>query len=148
VHERHTFTPERIAAWREMYGVDFSALMSVRRTASQPIKAETADILGWKRVAPPVSLAAIDLTMSFELVVKKDASLVLEDDAAHFAIALAFRATLAPGVVLSTLPDDVDATNHWRYAVFPAYGRSSFVAGTTVTLDYRYDRGTTTLSIT
>jgi hypothetical protein len=57
-------------------------------------------------------------------------------------------ATLAPGVVLSTLPDEVDPLNHWRYALWPSYDRTGRARGTSATIDYRYERGTTTLSVT
>jgi hypothetical protein len=145
--ERHVFTAERIAAWRARYGVDLSPLASVRLTARQPIPVKTADFVAWPRPAAPVQLFSIDLARSFDLVVKKRVSLVLERDVERLGIVLAFRATLAPGIVLSTLPDEVDPLNSWRYLLWPALDGGAMKGGTTAQIDYAYDRGATTLSV-
>ena len=60
---------------------------------------------------------------------------------------LAFRATLAPGIVLSTLPDDFDRTSHWAHALFPAFDCPAVKGGTSVTIDYSYERGVTTVRV-
>lgn len=147
VIERHVFTPERIAAWRAAYGMDLSALMSVRLGPSQPIMVRTEEILAWPRVAPPVPLVAIDLTRPFDVVLKSRVSFVLEENVERLGILLAFRATLAPGIVLSTLAEDVHRDNSWRYALWPSLDRAAFLRGATAIIDYAYDRGTTTLQV-
>jgi hypothetical protein len=148
VYERRAFTTERLSAWREKYGVDFSTLLTVRQTAAQPFMVKTDDVVRWQRVAPPVSLVAIDLTGSFDLTFRRQASFAMDRDVTRLGIVLAFRATLAPGIFLSTLPEEVDRENHWRYGLWPSYDRPSFGRGATATIDYAYGRGTTTLSIT
>jgi hypothetical protein len=60
---------------------------------------------------------------------------------------LAFRATLAPDVVLSTLPDDFDPESHWAHALFPAFDCLAVKGGTTVAIEYSYDRGVTTVRV-
>lgn len=146
VFERRAFTPERLAEWRRAYGIDFSSLVSDRPAASDPFAVRTSEVLSWPRVAPPVSLAAIDLTGPFDLGFRKEVSFVLEHDVELLGIVLAFRATLAPGIMLSTLLDEVDVENHWRYSLWPSHARPSFARGATAVLDYAHGRGKTTLS--
>jgi hypothetical protein len=68
-------------------------------------------------------------------------------DTQYLGVLLAFRATLAPGVVLSTLPDESDGKSHWAHALFPAFDRPTLVKGQTVTIDYSYDRGVSTVRV-
>ncbi len=147
VFERHVFTPERLAAWRKRYGVDLSSLASVRLTSSQPISVRTEQITTWRRVAPAVPLVSIDLEQPFELSLSENVRFALEQDAVHLGFVLAFRATLAPGIVLSTLPEDVSPLNSWHYALWPCLDEGRFERGSMVAVDYAYDRGTTTLQI-
>jgi hypothetical protein len=49
--------------------------------------------------------------------------------------------------VLSTLDDEVDPLNSWRYALWPCIDRASFARGETAVVDYAYDRGTTSITI-
>ena len=138
---------ERISAWRDMYGVDFSTLLATGQTATEPFMVRNDEVVTWQRVAPPVSLVAIDLTRPFELTYRKQASFTLECDAERLGALLAFRATLAPGIVLSTLPDEAAPENHWRYALWPSFTRPSVARGGTATIDYQYGRGMTTLEV-
>jgi len=147
VYERRAFTPDRLAAWKQMYGVDFSTLASGHRGHSEGFSMRTSEVVTWPRVSPPLSLAAIDLTRPFDLSFGRQVTFQPERDVERLGIVLAFRATLAPGIVLSTLPDEVDPDNHWRYALWPSAGRPAFGRGTTVTLDYAHERGITKLSI-
>lgn len=148
VLERHTFTAERIRAWREAYAIDLSPLLQVRPSPTQPIMVRTEDLLAWRRVGAPVSLITLDLTRSFDIALHAHASFVLDHDVEHLGVLLAFRATLAPGIVLSTLIDDVQVTNSWRYALWASLEQASFDAGASAQIDYAYARGTTTLRIT
>jgi protein arginine N-methyltransferase 1 len=144
--ERHVFTPQRISAWRAKYGVDLSPLASVRLSASQAISLKMADFLAWNRAAAPVSLLSIDLTKPYDPVIHRRASFVLERDVEYLGVTLAFRATLAPGIFLSTLAADVTTSNSWRYSLWPAIEPNRFERGRTVHVDYEYDRGTSRLS--
>lgn len=145
--ERHVFTRERIEAWRAAYDLDFSPLIDVRLGPTQPIMVRTEDVLAWPLVAPPLPLVAVDLLQPFEVVQRARASFVLERDVERLGVLLAFRATLAAGVVLSTLPADVHRESSWRYALWPSLDRPAFARGATATIDYAYDRGTTTLLV-
>lgn len=145
--ERHVFTPERLAAWNARYGLDFSPLAAVRRGAAHSMSVRTEEFLAWPRVAPPVSLASIDLTKPYDVVLRARVPFTLPQDVERLGVVLAFRATLAPGIVLSTLAEEVHETNHWRYALWPSE-ELAFSAGASVTIHYAYDRGVTTIELT
>ena len=145
--ERHVFTPERLAAWQALYGLDFSPLAEVRRGPTQSMSVRTEEFLAWPRVASAVSLASIDLTGPFEVVRRASVAVTLTHDVERLGVVLAFRATLAPGNILSTLAEEVHPTNHWRYAMWPAREQVALSAGAVVTIDYAYDRGVTSLEI-
>jgi hypothetical protein len=147
VFERHVFTQERIASWRASYGVDLSPLMTVRRASNQPMNVRTDELRAWGRVGSPVSLLTIDLTQPFEVHLRRRVSFVLEQDVARLGVLIAFRATLAPGIVVSTLDDQVDPRNSWRYALWPSLERPSFARGESAVVDYAYDRGVTSITV-
>jgi hypothetical protein len=147
IYGRRAFTADRIAAWTAMYGVDFSELMAVRQSDSQPFAVRTEEAVTWPSVAPPVSLVAIDLESNFEVSFERQVVFTLERDVERLGILLGFRATLAPGIVLSTLPDEVSPDNHWRFRLWASEERPSFARGETATIEYRYGRGTTSLTV-
>jgi hypothetical protein len=122
-------------------------LLSVKLTENQPISLKTEDFLAWPRVAAPVTLLAIDLTKPFDLVLREQISFVLERDVEHLGVALAFRATLAPGIVHSTLAGDVEPLNSWRYALWPALEQPAFARGATAVVDYAYERGASSIIV-
>jgi precorrin-6B methylase 2 len=144
--ERRVFTAARVAEWRSMYGVDLSTLLAVRQSASDPFMVRTNEVITWPRVAPPMTLAAIDLEGPFELGIHKRITFAVDRDVERLGIVLAFRATLAPGIVLSTMLDEVSVDNHWRYGVWPAQDRPSLARGGTATIDYEHARGKTAIA--
>jgi protein arginine N-methyltransferase 1 len=146
VLERHVFTRRKVDGYTAAYGIDFSPLEEHRLSCSEPIMVDNRDVGTWP-LSPPVRLASIDLTQPFETVIATRATAQISRDSQYLGVMLAFRATLAPGVVLSTLPDDFDPTSHWAHALFPAFDHPSVRGGTTITLDYSYDRGVTTLRV-
>jgi hypothetical protein len=146
VLERRVFTAERLAEWRSMYGVDLSSLLAVRQSASDPFMVRTDEVIAWPRVGSPLTLAAIDLAGPFELHIHERASFEVDRDVERLGIVLAFRATLGPGIVLSTMLDEVSPANHWRYGVWPAQVRPSLARGATATFDYEHARGKTTIA--
>jgi hypothetical protein len=68
-------------------------------------------------------------------------------DVKNLGVVLAFRAKLAEGIVLSTLPGDTDEGNHWAYALFPAFEHLTLAKGETIAIEYSYDRGTTMVRV-
>ena len=146
VLERHVFTPRKLDAYRAAYGIDFSSLGGHRLSSSDPIMLEGKDVATWP-LAPPLLLASIDLTSDYETVLSKQGLIEISRETLHLGILLAFRATLAPGVTLSTLPDECDPTNHWAHALFPAFDCPVVERGTSILVDYSYERGTTRVRI-
>lgn len=146
VLERHVFTKRKVDGYRKEYGIDFAPLEEHRLSCSEPIMLDSRDVATWP-LAEPVLLASIDMTKPFETSLSTRASVQVSRESKHLGIMLAFRATLAPGVVLSTLPADFDPTSHWAHALFPAFDCLEVAAGAAVTIDYEYDRGTTTVRV-
>jgi hypothetical protein len=146
VLERHVFTRRKVEGYSKAYGIDFSPLEDHRLSCSEPIMVDNRDVATWP-LAAPVLLASIDLTGPFDTVISTSARASVSRDSLNLGIMLAFRATLAPGVVLSTLPEDFDPTSHWAHALFPAFDCPSIAGGSTITIGYSYDRGITTLRV-
>lgn len=146
VLERHVFTKRKVEGYRKEYGIDFSPLEEHRLSCSEPIMLDSRDVATWP-LAEPVLLASIDMTKPFDTSISTRAGLQVSRESKHLGIMLAFRATLAPGVVLSTLPADFDPTSHWAHALFPAFDCLEVAAGAHVVIDYNYDRGTTTVRV-
>ena len=146
VLERHVFTKRKVEGYRKDYGIDFSPLEEHRLSCSEPIMLDSRDVATWP-LAEPVLLASIDMTKPFDTSISTRAGLQVSRESKHLGIMLAFRATLAPGVVLSTLPADFDPTSHWAHALFPAFDCLEVGAGAHIVIDYNYDRGTTTVRV-
>ncbi len=147
VLERHVFTKRKVASYRSQYGIEFGPLEQHRLSCSEPIMLDSRDVATWP-LGEPVLLAAIDMVAPFEPVVSSRVTTRISRDSQYLGVMLAFRATLAPGVVLSTLPDDFDPTSHWAHALFPAFDCPEVKGGSEITIDYAYERGTTTLKVT
>ncbi len=146
VLERHVFTKRKVDSYRAAYGIDFAPLEKHRLSCSEPIMLDSRDVATWP-LGEPVLLAAIDMTVPFETVVSSRVTTRISRDSQYLGVMLAFRATLAPGVVLSTLPDDFDPTSHWAHALFPAFDHFELAKDETVALEYSYDRGTTMVRV-
>ncbi|MBX3190017.1 MAG: 50S ribosomal protein L11 methyltransferase [Labilithrix sp.] len=145
VVERQVFTASRLAAWKSAYGLDFSPLARHRPPDTQSTLMKTSEISSWPRVAEPVLVETVCLERPFETSFTTRRSIVLDAGAARLGVALAFRATLAPGIVLSTLLADVDPKNHWHYPLWLAHDRPAHDRGAAITIEYAYQRGSSSL---
>jgi len=145
VVQKHVFTDARLEAYRQQYGIDFTPLAEHALPPTNATMFRTREITTWKPAAAPCVLADIDLQGAFETSFSSTASFALTRDVEHLGVALAFRATLAPGIVLSTVPGEVDPQNHWRFATW--FGAPGLRRGTTVRVEYNYSRGTSALRI-
>lgn len=147
VLERHVFTRRKVDGYTAAYDIDFSPLEDHRLSCSEPVMVDNRDVATWP-LAEPVLLASVDLTAPFDTTIATRARAVISRDSQNLGIMLAFRATLAPGVVLSTLPADFDPTGHWAHALFPAFDCPSVASGTEIEIEYSYDRAVTTVRVT
>lgn len=146
VLERHVFTKRKVEGYKASYGIDFAPLEDHRLSCSEPIMLDSRDVATWP-LAEPVLLAAIDMTGPFKTVVSSRVTTRISRDSQNLGMMLAFRATLAPGVFLSTLPDDFDPTSHWAHALFPSFDCPEVKGGATVLVEYAYERGVTTVRV-
>jgi hypothetical protein len=146
VLERHVFTKRKVEGYRNAYDIDFAPLEHHRLSCSEPIMLDSRDVATWP-LAEPVLLASVDMSRDFDTVIATQARATISRDSQNLGVMLAFRATLAPRIVLSTLPADFDPTSHWAHALFPAFDCPAAPGGTTIVIDYSYDRGTTTVRV-
>ena len=144
--EKHVFTKRKLDAYEAAYGMNFSALAEHRLSSTEPIMVEAKDVLSWS-LEPPALLAEVDFMQPFETWLAMRTQLTVSRNIEHLGVVLAFRAKLAEGIVLSTLPDDTDARNHWAYALFPAFDYLAASKGESLAIEYTYDRGTTMVRV-
>jgi hypothetical protein len=144
--EKHVFTMRKLDGYRVAYEMDFSVLADHQLSSSEPIMVDAIDVATWP-LGPPVLLAEIDFSKPFDTWIATRAQVTVSGDTQYLGILLAFRATLAEGIVLSTLPDDFDPTSHWAHALFPAFDHPVVRKGETVDIEYSYDRGTTMVRV-
>jgi precorrin-6B methylase 2 len=140
--EKHVFTKPKVAAYEADYELDFSALAEHQLSPTEPIMVDMRDVATWPN-EQPVLLAEVDFTKPFETWLATHARLTFTRDMERLGIVLAFRAKLAEGIVLSTLPADIDPTSHWAYALFPAFDHTVVATGESIDVEYSYDRGLT-----
>jgi len=146
VLERHVFTKRKVEGYRTYYDINFAPLEDHRLSCSEPIMVDNRDVATWP-LSQPVLLASIDMTGDFATTISTQARVEISRDSQSLGVMLAFRATLAPGLVLSTLPADFDPTCHWCHALFPAFDCPAVGGGRAIVIDYTYERGTTTLRV-
>ena len=144
--EKHVFTRRKLDGYRADYGMDFSVLADHQLSSTEPIMVDSRDVATWP-LGPPILLAEVDFARPFETWVATRAQITVSRDTQYLGILLAFRAKLAEGIVISTLPDDFDPTSHWAHALFPAFDHPVLAKGETVELEYSYDRGTTLVRV-
>ena len=113
---RYRFEAEILAQWQRAYGVDFSSLAEGQQSISFGVDA--SDTLDWLRLSPPVLLGRAEFypklvelrcpeSLDFPVAAKGEANGLL----------IWFRAHLSPSVTLSTRPQDVSPSGHWRNVV-------------------------------
>jgi len=144
--EKHVFTARKLEEYRAAYEMDFSVLADHQLSSTEPIMVESKDVAKWPQ-GPPVLLAEVDFSKPFETWLASRVAVTVSHDTRHLGIVLAFRAKLAEGIVLSTLPGDVTKANHWAYALFPSFDLRSLAKGETAFVEYSYDRGTTMVCV-
>jgi precorrin-6B methylase 2 len=144
--ERHAFTKGKLDAYGAAYDLDFSVLAEHQLSSTEPIMVESKDVLSWP-LEPAALLAEVDFSQPFETWIAMRTQITASRDVKNLGVVLAFRAKLAEGIVLSTLPGDTDEGNHWAYALFPAFEHLTLAKGETVAIEYSYDRGTTMVRV-
>lgn len=144
--DRHVFTGSHVERYRAAYGIDFEPLLSHRLGRLQPITVETRDACALPAVATSASLVTLDLEGEISTSFSTKTQIDLLADAARWGVFLAFRATLAPGIVLSTVPGEVSASNSWRYELWPALDHPDARRGSSFDVHLEYRRGRSSIS--
>ena len=148
VFERHVFTQRHIDRYREAYGIEFRPLLDHRLGTAQPIPVATHELCSWVAVAAPTRLLSLDLQGDTPETFTEEITVELSHDVTRLGVALAFRAELAPGIVLSTVPGEVAPGNAWKYVLWPALDFMPLPRGSAITIQYGYERGESMLRIT
>lgn len=110
---RHLFTPEVLDAWRSRYGMDFTPL-GESTPSSLSFRAFPWKLRG-RALAAPVLVTTADLHAGEITIVSADSDFVATASEQLSGVLLYCDLELAPGVQLSTHPDRVEKTCHWKF---------------------------------
>ncbi|HEX6369931.1 MAG TPA: 50S ribosomal protein L11 methyltransferase [Longimicrobium sp.] len=141
VRDRCLFTPAVRERWAEWYGVDFGALARVNRGMAVPQWFDPAQVATWPALAPPATLAEVDLATVRGSRVRGAADVLVRRDGALDGVAIYFELRLSPSVTLSTDPRRVEPDNHWRSPAYLLVEPARVRRGDVVRITYRYTPG-------
>lgn len=134
------FTESAVESSRKSYGVDLSALATVRRPATDPVVFAATDFAKFGRVGPAIKLAEVDLATFSEPRISGAATFSFDADVRHLGVAISFRARLAGGGEIAPYVGEVDRETSWSVPVWIAPDTLPTAAGCAVRLDYEYGR--------
>ena len=137
---RRLFTPKVLDAWRSWYGMDFTPLGEIA-PASLSFAASPWKLRG-RGLAAPVLMATADLHAGEMTIVTADSSFVATASGQVHGLLLYCDLELAPGVRLSTHPDRVEETCHWRLPLRVLPKPLVLKSGDRYSLIYRRNRRT------
>lgn len=114
---QRSFGRAAVARWQDLYGINFEPLLDAAIPGPTHTITEGEVVATWPQAGPPVELAALDLTTFDEPSVRAATDLVVDPPGLVNAIALTFRAELAPGISHTldpwTWPASSWATSVW-----------------------------------
>lgn len=138
---RHTFVAEHAERWHRWYDVDFTPLVAAARRRPQRVDRRPQDLRGWPTLGPPVLLAEYDLLAIRDTALEQRAEGILDQPGALGAVLLYFELDLAPGITLSTAPNQATAGNHWRSPLWLAAEPIPITPPRRWRVTYRYRAG-------
>ena len=133
---RHLFTQEHLETWHSWYGMDFGAL--ARSTPPSFSFSVNPWELRGRALADPVLVAAADLRTEESRAITADCNFTATASGRLNGVVISFDLDLAPGVRLSTHPDRVDQTFHWKHWVWVLPDPPMLEPGARYRLTYRY----------
>lgn len=136
---QYLFTPDRLERWGEWYGIDFTPLGSVDRTALLTHWLDTRKMADWQSLAPAAPLADIDLTSLADAKVRGSADVPVRKKGVLSGIAIHFDLRLSPSVTHSTDPRQAEADNHWTVPIYFFVEPMDVHRGDVLQLTYSYD---------
>jgi hypothetical protein len=118
VRRRWTFTPEAVAEWRAAYNIDFSPLVDAARRSLWRISLSPKRLASFDMFTDPIQVLSRDLGALGSLSFTGTGQARVLRDGVVGGIALFFRATLAPGVVLHNDPREVRPDTSWDHLLW------------------------------
>lgn len=145
LRDKHAFTPENVARWSEMYGIDFSPLRDAESEAEGVDKPffmvlELHEARGWKKLGPPVVLADIDLANP-EPRFETSTEMAFDTTGEMTGVLEFFELELSPRVRYDAHPDRVAATCSWHFPAWLLAKGRPVEADTKMQVGYRYGNG-------
>ncbi|MGB1253183.1 MAG: 50S ribosomal protein L11 methyltransferase [Candidatus Promineifilaceae bacterium] len=117
--DRVRVSAETLASWQAKYGFDLAGLMEMAIRPNAPlftIKPQKAR--NWPRLSHPIQLADIDLRTFTSPQIDTTQQRIATTNGTVNGLLLYFCAALNSQTMLSTHPDDANASNHWRSPVW------------------------------
>lgn len=151
IREKHAFTPENVARWTEMYGIDFGPLREAASASASPGRSaeidkpfflvlELAEVRGWKKLGPPTLLADVDLANP-EPHFENHADMAFDQTGELQGVLEFFELTLSPHVTYDGHPDRVALSCSWNFPAWLLAKGRAVHAGTSMRVSYRYGNG-------
>ena len=109
--------PSALQRWHDLYGIDFSALLSAAPREPLHLPTEGEVVATWDAVGPAVPLTTIDLAAFADASVDASVQLRVDDDQEINALALTFTAELGGGVTHTLDPWQWPASS-WATSVW------------------------------
>jgi protein arginine N-methyltransferase 1 len=116
--DRYLASPETIAHWHHEYGIDFSALADLARSAPATFQESQMMVSQWTALAEPEMISDFDLADSLPAAQHTDARFTATRDGLIHAFVLWFRAELSKDNELSTDPRMPRIDNCWGHPVY------------------------------
>jgi hypothetical protein len=135
---RRCFRAETLERWKDAYGIDFSALASVREPRLFRHLVKPQEMRDWRALTPPIPLAEVWLGARRPAAIRSHRTVVAERGGRLDAIAVYFELNDASGVFLSTHPDQATDVNHWESPVQIVDPPLDLRVGDRIDVAYRY----------
>jgi len=135
-----------VETWRARYGIDLGALHERHRAASARWTEPAGVIARLPRCSAPFVVEDLDLQAETASSSQIEQQVEVTSSAERVAVALGFRALLAPNVHLDVGPQG-SATSHWGAQIETPPARRGAMAGQRIGVGHRRDRSGCALTL-
>jgi hypothetical protein len=137
---RRSACPERIAQWREWYGIELGPLQPAEQ--SPPVRSFIPSHAArtWARVAAPALLKEIELREPLRDSIEADVTIQVQSPGQVSGVLIYFEAELSPSVTLSQHPVLAEGSS-WRMPLWVLPRPLQVAAGDSLRLSYCYGSG-------
>lgn len=133
----HTFTPDRLSAWHDAYGIDFSAMANFVPARGVCIYRHPERVKTWKAISGRLLLETIDFQRERRLSLNLTAEWTAIADDVIDGAWVDFDLLMCEGVTYSHTPAVAVATDHWHIPVWMLPKPLDVRAGDRLRLLYR-----------